>query len=290
MKYLRMIKFSHTIFALPFAGIAVLQALPGSGLWGERGFDPSLWPLLMKILICMAALRSAAMGFNRLIDRHFDAANPRTKNRELPSGEISVLSVRVFIVLFGVVFVLTAFWINLLCGLLSPVALLLAFGYSFTKRFTMFCHFFLGLAIGVAPTAAWLALRGDLSTLPLLWTAGLTFYIAGFDILYSSMDADFDRESGLHSMPSRLGISRALLVARISHILAILFFLLAGVRGDGGPVFYATAIGVAGLFALEHILVRPQRLDRIPVAFFHVNAAISTILFIGLLTDTLLTA
>lgn len=287
--YLRMIKFSHTIFALPFAGIAFFEALPGSGL---------LWPgewrvylLAVQVVVAMAALRSAAMGFNRLVDRKIDASNPRTAVREIPSGTISVSSAVVFITVSLLIFVAAAFSINLLCGLLSPLAVALALGYSYSKRYTMFCHFILGAAIGLAPTATWLAVRGHLGwqvlldPLPLLWSAGLALYIAGFDILYSCQDAQFDRDSGLFSMPSRLGVTTALWIARVAHLCALAFFVAAGMRAGAGLAFFVAAAVVAGLFLLEHHLVRPGKLERIPLAFFHVNASISSVLLLGLLAD-----
>ncbi len=280
-----MIKFSHTIFALPFAGIAILIALPASGLlegdeWGEH----LAW-MILKILICMVTLRSAAMGFNRLVDRQIDAANPRTAGREIPAGKISVNAVRVIVAVCCIVFTATAFWINPLCGLLAPVAIALVLGYSYTKRFTYFCHFFLGLAIGIAPIATYIAMLGRIDLAPLLWGAGLLFYIAGFDILYACQDAQFDRQAGLNSVPARFGVERALWIARGAHIVALGAFLAGGYVTGTGWIFVATAGIVAGLFFLEHWLVRPPRLDRIPIAFFHVNASISTVLFAGLLAD-----
>ncbi len=280
-----MIKFSHSLFALPFAGIAFILALPGSGLLQDGIPTMAFYILIAQVIICMVSLRSAAMGFNRLVDRDIDAANPRTSNREIASGQISVTSARWFIGLSLAVFIITAYTINLLCGLLAPVAAALVLGYSYTKRFTFLCHYVLGMAIGVAPTATWLAVRGEFALVPVLWSAALTLYIAGFDILYSCQDADFDREAGLYSMPSRLGIGPALATARVSHVGAAVLFVAAGHVAGAGYAFFIAAAIVGVLFIIEHSLVRPGKLDQIPIAFFHINASISAILFVGLLAD-----
>ena len=284
-RYLRMIKFAHSIFALPFAGIAFVLALPGSGLWSGDGPAAGFYLLIVQIIICMVSLRSAAMGFNRLVDRKYDAANLRTEKREIPAGEISVVNVKLFIGASLSLFFAAAFWINPLCGFLSPPAALLVLGYSYTKRFTMFCHFVLGLAIGISPTGAWLAVQGEFALLPVIWSGALMFYIAGFDILYSCQDADFDREAGLRSIPADLGIPAALWIARFSHLVAIVLFSLAGFLAGSGSVYMITTVIVGGLFILEHSMVRPGKLENIPIAFFHVNASISSILFLGLLLD-----
>ncbi len=294
--YLRMIKFSHTIFALPFAGIAFLLALPGTGLIVDGSPTRALFILVAQVVVCMAALRSAAMGFNRIADRHIDARNPRTSAREIPRGIISVARGWWFVGVSLLIFFATAFTINLWCALLSPVAIALALGYSYSKRFTFLCHFLLGIAIGIAPTATWLAVRGHLgwpefaSLHPLLWSAGLAFYIAGFDILYACMDADFDRAEGLHSIPARFGVPRALWIARASHAVALTFFVLAGRDAGAGAGYFIAAVIVAFLFVTEHLLVRADNLKHVPVAFFHVNASISSVLFLGLLSDVILRA
>ena len=286
--YLRMIKFAHTIFALPFAGIALVQALPGSGLLNHGLFYPALWLLIFQVLIAMVSLRSAAMGFNRIVDRKFDAENPRTAGREIPRGLVSLSRAILFVGVSLGIFILDAFWIGSLPGKLSPVAIALVLFYSYTKRFTLAAHFFLGAGIGLAPLATWIAVRNEFALLPALWSLGLMFYIAGFDILYSCQDADFDRSRGLHSIPSRLGIPTALWIARITHLVALGFFFRASLLSRGGPVLYLTLLLVSVLFAVEHALVRPGKLEHIPIAFFHINASISSILFLGLLGDSLL--
>ncbi len=286
-RYLRMIKFSHTLFALPMAGIAFVQALPETRLISGGAPNAEFWWMLGKVVVAMAALRSAAMGFNRIVDRDIDARNPRTASREIPAGEIGLGQARAFVLVSTAIFFAAAFWINPLCAVLAPVALAFVFGYSFTKRFTFLCHFFLGLAIGIAPSAVWIAMLERIDLLPVLWSAGLMFYIAGFDILYACQDHDFDRNAGLHSVPARFGVPAALWIARLAHVIALGAFLGAGFVSESGPVFYAAAAITAALFVVEHRLVSGGRLDRIPIAFFHVNASISSILFLGVLIDAL---
>lgn len=283
--YLRMIKFSHTLFALPLAGIAFVQALPYTTLIQNGAPMPDFFWMLLKVVVAMAALRSAAMGFNRLVDRDIDGRNPRTSNREIPGGAISPASAWVFVVASLAIFFAAAFTINPLCALLSPVAVFVVLGYSYTKRFTFLCHFFLGMAIGIAPTAVWLAMLERVDVLPMLWSGGLMFYIAGFDILYACQDHEFDRDAGLHSVPARFGISAALWVARICHVIALSFFIAAGAYSGSGPIFLATAGVVGVLFWIEHRLVGPGKLEKIPIAFFHINASISIILLAGILID-----
>ncbi|MCE9596700.1 MAG: putative 4-hydroxybenzoate polyprenyltransferase [Spirochaetia bacterium] len=283
--YLRMIKFSHSIFALPFAGIAFVQALPETSLIVQGSVTPGFFRMLALIVVCMVALRSAAMGFNRLADREFDAKNPRTQIREIPSGKLSTGSVWIFVILSLLVFGGAAFLISTICGMLAPIAAIVVLGYSYTKRFTWLCHFFLGAAIGLSPAATSIAMTGYPSTSALFWAAGLALYIAGFDILYACQDIDFDRSIGLNSLPARFGLVPALTVARISHILALGCFTWAAYVSRTGRVFFAFLVVVASLFLVEHLLVRPGKLEKIPIAFFNVNAAISSVLLAGLLVD-----
>ena len=287
--HLSMIKFSHTVFALPLAGIAFVQALELSYSYpsSSEARDPSfIWILLLQVLLCMLFLRSSAMAFNRLVDRKYDAANPRTARRELPMGRLSARQVLFFAVFCALLFVITAVSINQLTGLLALPALFLVLAYSYTKRFTYLCHFVLGLAIGLAPTAAWIAVLERIDILPLLWSAAVLFYIAGFDILYACQDYDFDRKNNLYSLPACYGIGPALWIARGCHLLALLFFISAGVIEQSRAVFYLSVLCVGLLFTVEHILVRPQSLKHIPVAFFHINAMISTVLFVGVCLET----
>lgn len=283
--YLRMIKFSHSLFALPFAGVALVEIIHNHPDV-VNGVD--FLRLLAGIIICMVAMRSAAMGFNRIVDRHFDAANPRTANREIPSGTISLSSAVLFVVLFLLIFVVAAFWIQPLAGWLSPVPIIITLGYSYTKRFTCLCHLILGLALGLVPPAVWVAVTGSISIEPVLWMIGIAFYTAGFDILYASQDVKFDRMAGLHSIPARFGLFRAFWIARSFHLLSFLTFVSIAILAETGIFFAFTLIIVGALFVTQHLLVSGGRLDRIPIAFFHVNAAISTIIFAGLLIDRFL--
>lgn len=286
--YLQMVKFAHSLFALPFAGIAFIEALPYSGLTIHNNPTLEFWRLLLGIILAMVSMRSAAMGFNRIVDRDFDSRNPRTAAREIPSGTIAVNHAWKFVILSLAVFIGTAFFINFTAGLFSPLAIVLTLGYSYTKRFTMFSHLALGMAIGSVPIAVWIAMLERVDLLPVLWAAGMMFYIAGFDILYSCQDADFDRDIGLNSIPARMGVVPALWYARISHTMALLFFILAGVHGNLGWIYFATVNIIAILFLIEHLLVRPNNLENVNIAFFHINASISSVIFAGLLLDRLL--
>ena len=218
-----MVKFSHTLFALPFAGLASVIAILQSSL----GLNELLWKLLL-ILICMFTARSAAMGFNRYIDRDFDKKNPRTANREIPSGVLSPQSVLGFTILFSILFLIASFLLSPLCFYLAIPTLFIILFYSYSKRFTVFCHFILGLGIGIAPSGAWIAIKNELELIPALWSFGLMFHIAGFDILYSSQDVEIDKKLGLYSIPSKLGIPKAFLIAKVCHIIAFSLFIWAG--------------------------------------------------------------
>lgn len=285
--YLRMIKFSHSLFALPFAGVAAVEILSHPATRSLLPSGTHRWMAFTGVVVCMVSMRSAAMGFNRLVDRHYDALNPRTAMREIPAGAISVRSATFFVALSLLVFVGSAFLIQPLAGLLSPVAIAVTLGYSFTKRFTWLCHIVLGLALGLVPPAVWVAMTGTVSLEPVLWMIGVTLYTAGFDILYAVQDMDFDRQHGLHSVPARFGLRRSLQIARGLHVLSFSAFAGAAVVARTGLPFGVTLLIVGGLFGLQHWLVRGGRIDRIPIAFFHVNASISAILLGGLLVDRL---
>lgn len=271
--YLRMIKFSHTIFALPFAlgAVAVLS----------RGANPTvqITPVRVAlIIVAFTAMRSFAMAFNRLADATIDAENPRTAVREIPSGNLSIQQVKFFAVISLLILVAAAWFLAPLAAYLALPAVLLAAGYSYTKHFTWTCHFWLGAAIGQAPIAVYIALAGEVPVVAALMALTLLFYIAGFDILYSLQDANFDRAHGLHSVPSRFGVQRAMYIARASHLImaAVLASLLFALN--------ATAAGWLGfavilaLLVVEHVLVgsaKNPRYEKIPVAFFNVNSGVS---------------
>jgi 4-hydroxybenzoate polyprenyltransferase len=241
-QFLELIKFSHTLFALPFALLGAALAAHDQDGWHGRVWD---W---VGILICMATARSAAMAFNRLSDRHFDAENPRTASRHLPAG--------------------------LLC-------------YSYTKRFTSLAHFWLGISLSLAPIAAWIALRGDMGWPPVMLSLAVLLWVAGFDIIYACQDVEFDRSSGLRSVPKTFGVPRALQIAAACHALMILPLVGLGVVYPLGPIYFVGVAAVAALLVYEHALVRPDDLTRVNVAFFQVNVVISTGLLVVVVVDLL---
>ena len=277
-KFGRMIKFEHTLFALPFALAAAAIAARGHGLSVGR---------VAGIVIAMAGARTAAMGFNRIIDRHIDARNPRTARREIPAGAISVRAAWAMTLIAAAVFVGAAAALGPLCLALSPIALFFLFGYSFTKRFTALCHLFLGLAIASGPAGAWIAVRGDFGWAPGLLMIAVGAWIAGFDILYALADRDFDRTAGLHSIPALFGVTGALVLSAVLHLVTVGALLaLAFVAGLGTPYLVGVAVVIA-LLAYEHAIVRPSDLSRLDVAFFNLNGYVSVAFFIATLVDTL---
>lgn len=272
---LEMIKFEHSVFALPFALTGALLAASGSGLsWKELGAK------LGWIIAAMVAARSAAMAFNRVADAEIDARNPRTSMRAIPAGTLSKSFTWGFIVFWSLVLLVAAWMLNPLCLQLAPVALAVVFGYSYTKRFTALSHLVLGFALGIAPAAAWIAIRGTLDPPILLLTAAVMCWTAGFDIIYSCQDVDFDRRSGLRSVPQSLGIARALLVARLLHIVMVgLLLSLWRTLGLGWLGLGGIAV-VAALLVYEHSLVRANDLTRVNAAFFAVNGYVSVLFFV----------
>ena len=274
----RMIKFSHTVFALPFALAAVVLAQRHHPLTAAHFF----W-----LLVAMVGARSAAMGFNRIVDAEIDQKNPRTAIREIPSGKLSKKSAILFVLFFSGLFILAAAMFGRLCLYLSVPVLLLLFSYSYTKRFTALCHLYLGFTISLAPIGAWIALTGGFDGSILLLSSALMTYIAGFDILYACQDEAFDRQEGLSSIPVRIGIPMALKVAALLHIVAIGFFISIYFIFHMGPL-YLVAVGIiCVLMFVEHWLVKPNDLSKLNIAFFHMNTLISITLFVGVLLDEL---
>lgn len=278
MLYARMIKFSHTIFALPFALAAVLT------IHGRyRGLS------LLKTLLIIAsftAMRSFAMAVNRLVDHEIDGHNSRTAMRELPSGMLSRTAVWVFALLSVAILGICAWFLNPLAGYLALPAALVVASYSYAKRFTWACHFWLGAAIGLAPLAVFVALLGGLRSEAVLMSLTLTFYIAGFDILYALQDIDFDRSHGLYSIPARFGAAAAMWTARSSHLVALVFSALLFLDMKIGPIGWGFLPVLAGLLVTEHYLVgsvKSPRYEKIPVAFFNINSAFSIIFLLAIL-------
>ena len=281
---LGMIRFSHTLFALPFALLGAALAAWSPGGWHATGRD---W---LGVILCMTMARSAAMAFNRLVDRDFDADNPRTAIRHLPSGRLSVRSVVVFTVASSLGFVASTFlfWPNPWPTILAIPVLGWLLGYSYAKRFTPLAHYWLGLALAMAPVAAWIALRGDLAWSPVVLGLAVLFWVGGFDMIYACQDVEFDQAHHLQSLPSRLGVARALRVAAVSHALTVAALLGLGRLYPMGWVYFVGVGVVAALLVYEHALVRPDNLTRVNVAFFQVNIAISLGIFAVGLADLIM--
>ena len=269
--YASLIRFSHTVFALPFALASIALAWPSHPVT-LRNF---LW-----ILVAMVGARSAAMGFNRVADRRFDALNPRTQNWELPQGKVTVWEAMLLTLAASLVFVYAAYRLNVVCFVLSPVALAIVFFYSLTKRFTWGSHLFLGLALSLAPMGAWLAVSGspiDLRELatPFFLGLGVLFWLAGFDVIYSLQDHAFDRKQGLHSIPVRFGVARALQLSTFFHLLTVFSLGLVGLAAKMGVVYWLGFGVISVILFWEHRIVKPDDLSRIGRAFFDFNAYVS---------------
>jgi 4-hydroxybenzoate polyprenyltransferase len=271
---LEMIKFEHSIFALPFALTGGLLA------FRESRFAVPHWPwILLWIVVAMVAARSAAMAFNRLVDADIDLRNPRTRNRHVPAKLVSTGFGWAFVAGASFVFLLAARQLNTLCFWLSPVALAIVFSYSFTKRFTSFSHMVLGLALGIAPAAAWIAVRGSLDWRILFLTAAVMFWTAGFDIIYSCQDFEFDSGEGLFSMPRLMGVRRALILARLLHVAMVWCLIFLGVALQLGTLSLVGIGAVAALLIYEHSLVKATDLSRVDAAFFTMNGWVSVLFF-----------
>ncbi|MEW6469599.1 MAG: UbiA-like polyprenyltransferase [Bacteroidota bacterium] len=266
--YLSLIKFSHTVFAMPFAIIGFFLALRES---------PVDWKLFVLVVLCMVFARSAAMAFNRYVDRAYDALNKRTAVREIPAGVISARHALFFVILNSVLFIATAFFINRLCFMLSPVALLVILGYSYTKRFTALCHLVLGLGLSLAPIGAYLAVTGRFDLLPLLYSFAVLFWVSGFDIIYALQDEEFDRSQRLRSIPAALGKRAALSVSVLLHALAGALILFAGYYAQFDLWYWVGAGVFIGLLIYQHTLVKPHDLSRVNLAFMTTNGMASVI-------------
>jgi len=274
--YGRLIKFSHTVFALPFALAAVLLA--------HRQY-PVRFSTLCWILAAMASARSAAMGFNRYVDYEYDRRNPRTAMRPLTAGQIDKKSVLLFVLISSSLFLFSAAMLGRTCLVLSVPVLLVLFVYSYTKRFTSLSHLVLGLAIGLAPAGAWIACSGGLDMRILPLSLALMTYIAGFDILYACQDIEFDRRERLCSIPARWGVERALWISSVLHACTFVFLLAVYSFFQLGPVYLGVLLLISTLLVLEHMLVQPRQLERVNFAFFHINSAVSVLLFLAVLLD-----
>jgi 4-hydroxybenzoate polyprenyltransferase len=274
---LEMIKFSHTVFALPFA---VMSAFLAAG--GMPSGRQLFW-----ILMCMVGARSAAMSFNRMADARFDALNPRTASRPIPAGKISIRATAVFMGVMALLFIFSASQLNRLAFLLSPVALAIILGYSLTKRFTSSSHFLLGLSLAIAPVGAWIAINESVSLLPLLLGLAVLLWTAGFDIIYACQDVDFDRRAGLRSLPERIGIGPALLVSAALHAAMVGALVIVFSAARLGAPFLLGIVLVSVLLVYEHLIVKPDDLSRVNTAFFNINGAVSIVLMSLALVDIL---
>ncbi|MGB9711019.1 MAG: UbiA-like polyprenyltransferase [Thermodesulfovibrio sp.] len=268
--YLRMIKIEHSVFALPFA---FAGALLSAG--GIPQVEKILW-----ITVAMVTARASAFGFNRIIDRKIDALNPRTAQREIPTGKIKLWEAALFTVLCLIIFVYSAWMLNPLCFKLSPLAIFILFIYSYTKRFTWACHFVLGLALALAPLGAWIAVRGSFNweIIPMVLT--VVFWLAGFDTLYAMWDVDFDKKYGIYSIPKVFGVKKAIYLARLFHFIAWSFLVLTGFIFKLNMFYWLGMAVVAYLFINEHRLVKPHDLSKLNIAFFNMNGYISVTVFI----------
>lgn len=280
--YLSLIKFSHTIFALPFAMIGFFLAI-------SLNSTSINWVSLVFVILCMVFARSAAMAFNRYIDRKIDLANPRTAEiREIPNGTIAPKNALIFVIVNCLLFITTTYFINPLCFYLSPVALFVVLGYSLTKRFTALCHLILGLGLSLAPIGAYLAVTGAFDWLPLFFSFAVLFWVSGFDIIYALQDEEFDKKQKLHSIPVLLGKKNALMLSNVLHLVTTFFVVYAGFYGSFG-LFYWVGCGIfIALLLYQHLIVKPNDLSKVNLAFFTTNGVASVLFALFVLLDIFL--
>ncbi len=269
--YSRLVKFEHTIFAMPFALIGFFMAIMVTD-------QVHFWKLLVEIILAMVFARNAAMGFNRYLDRKFDAANPRTAQREIPAGLVTANNALAFVVINTLLFGLITWMINPLCFALAPVALFVILGYSYTKRITPLCHFVLSLGLSLAPIGAWLAVTGEFALAPLLFSGVVFFWVSGFDIIYACQDVEFDQQYRLQSIPVLTGIKKALNISFLLHVASMIFVILAGIAIEANLIFWIGAALFAGLMVYQHLIVKADDLSRVNLAFGATNG-IAGVLF-----------
>jgi 4-hydroxybenzoate polyprenyltransferase len=282
--YLSLIKFSHTVFALPFAFIGSVLGF----IEIKRVGQPFQWLMLVKILLCMVFARSAAMSFNRYLDRHFDALNPRTAMREIPAGIIRPQQALFFTIINSVLFVITTWFINSACFYLSFVALFVVLFYSYTKRFTALCHLVLGVGLSLSPIGAYLAITGYFAWLPLMFSFSVITWVAGFDIIYALQDEAFDRSQELHSIPAAIGVRNALIVSTLLHILSACFVIAAGIMGSFHWLYWIGAAFYVAMLTYQHLLVKPSDLSKVNMAFANTNGFASVVFAIFTIVALLL--
>jgi 4-hydroxybenzoate polyprenyltransferase len=280
--YFSLVKFSHTIFAMPFALIGFFL---GSKAAAAQLTTRPLPYLFLLVLACMVFARSAAMAFNRYLDRAFDALNPRTAIREIPAGIVKPKQALWFTICMALLFIICTWCINPLCFALSPLALLVILGYSYTKRFTPLCHLVLGIGLSLAPIGAYLAVTGQFAWLPLLFSAAVICWVSGFDIIYALQDVDFDQSQHLYSIPAWLGKQQALNVSRLLHVVSVIFIIAAGYVGDFGWLYVVGAAFYGGLLVYQQLVVSPQDLSRVNLAFMTLNGIASVVFSVFVLSD-----
>ena len=306
--YLSLVKFSHTIFAMPFALIGFVLGVTNYRYYRVftsspynlfDGFPkdfflyyPKSWPdvavRLLLVVICMVTARSAAMGFNRYLDRHFDAKNPRTANREIPAGIISAKNALSFVIGSCILFVIATYFINPLCFYLSPVALFVILFYSYTKRFTYLCHLVLGVGLSLAPIGAYLAVTGNFDTLPILFSFAVVFWVSGFDIIYALNDIDFDQSQQLYSIPAVVGTKKGLMVSELLHVASAVCVLLAGYFGGFHLLYWLGVLLFIGMLFYQHSIVKPNDLSKVNIAFMTANGIASVVFAVFVIADVLL--
>ena len=279
-KYFSLVKFSHTVFAMPFALIGFAIGLTeGNNLFNLR--------LLLLIILCMVFARNSAMGFNRLADRRYDALNPRTKNREIPSGVISPWAATAFVLINSLLFIVTTYFINPLAFWLSPVALIVILGYSLTKRITALCHLVLGLGLSLAPIGAYISVTGTFDILPLIFSFIVLTWASGFDIIYALQDDDFDRSENLYSIPSVIGRKNALYVSSALHAITFILVIVAGIAGGFGYTFWIGAFIFSALLLYQHLIVSHNDISRVNIAFGTTNGIASILFAVFVIIDLL---
>jgi 4-hydroxybenzoate polyprenyltransferase len=289
--YLSLVKFSHTLFALPFAMIGFFLGIFGTRNLSEADHTstPGLLLRFLLVLVCMVTARSAAMAFNRYLDRHFDARNPRTAIREIPRGIIAPNSALRFVIICCLLFMIACWFINPLCFYLSPVALFVILFYSYTKRFTALCHLVLGIGLSLAPIGAFLAVTGRFELLPLLFSGAVICWVSGFDIIYAMQDVEFDSSENLYSIPTALGKTRALQISVLLHILSAAFVLIAGIMGDFGAWYWVGLSLFAGMLVYQHLIVKSNDLSRVNLAFMTANGIASVVFALFVIADMFMT-
>ncbi|MGG9971692.1 UbiA-like polyprenyltransferase [Ferruginibacter sp. SUN002] len=296
-KYLSLVKFSHTIFAMPFALIGFFLAAKNFHLfdntyvvwktnWGSTIYSKKyLLIIFTLVILCMIFARSAAMAFNRWLDAKYDALNPRTAIREIPAGVISSRNALVFTILSSIFFILTTYFINTACLILAPIALFIILFYSYTKRFTALCHLVLGVGLGLAPIGAYLAVTGSFDLLPILFSFTVLFWVSGFDIIYALQDVDFDRSQKLHSIPAAFGKAKALRVSELLHLLSAIAVVSAGVYGHFGWLYWIGVAVFIGMLIYQHSIVKPNDLSKVNIAFMTANGIASVVFAMFVLLD-----